>query len=112
MKYILSENKRDSVMIHFLDKGYGDLEEYVHPDYPQHHLFVKGQHIYLDFDNRNAKLWVDFSIADDLENWFDLKYPDNINIIKKWVKHRYELQYVSGIGLVYLTDLYLDILPL
>ena len=39
MKYILSEDKMDSVMIHFLDKGYGDLEEYVHPDYPQHHLF-------------------------------------------------------------------------
>ena len=86
MKYIISEDKMDNVMIHFLDKGYGDLEEYVHPLYPQQHLFVKGQHIYLDFGNRNAKLWVDYSIIDDLENWFHLKYPDNFNLIKKWVK--------------------------
>ena len=112
MKYIITEDKMDNVIIHFLNKGYGDLEEYVHPEYPQNHLFVKDQHIYLDFDNTNAKLWVDFSITEDLKDWFSLVYPDYNYIIKKWVKQRYELGYVSGIAIGSLTDLYYDILPL
>ena len=96
MKYIITENKLEKVILNFLNKGYGDLTEYRTIEYPDSIFYIKGKKIYMEQDFENGILWVDYdTIWSDLTKWFLLEYDDIQSIIKKWVEEAYNLRGVT-----------------
>ena len=94
-------NKMEQVIIHFLNKGYGDLIEYKTDEYPDNVYHIRGKKVYMRQDIKNGELWVDYyTIWQDLENWFSLKYKDIQSIITKWVEEIYNIRgLTSGYGI-------------
>jgi hypothetical protein len=100
MKYIITESKIEQVVIKYLNKMYGDLEEYRTDDYPDSLFFVKDKKPYMVQDLYNGYLWIDyFKIWKDLENTFSLEHNDIQSIIKKWVEETYKLRDVTSFEL-------------
>ena len=96
MKYIITENKLEKAIIHFLNKRYGDLKVYKTYKYPDSVFFVKNRKIYMDQDLENGDLFVDHTtIWLDLENLFSLEYDDIQSVIKKWVEEAYNIKGVT-----------------
>ena len=110
MKYIITENKLERVIIHFLNKRYGDLTEYRTDKYPNKLFFFKNDKILMvNNHNINHKLWVDYEISNDLMKWFDLNYSDMSPVIEKWVKEKFNLN-IHGVGFSYVSHLYDNLL--
>jgi hypothetical protein len=96
MKYIITESKMEQVAIKYLNKMYGDLEEYRTDERPDSLFFVKGKKVYMEHDLKNGILWVDYdTIWEDLENTFSLDYNEIQDIITKWVEDTTKLRVVS-----------------
>ena len=75
----------------YLNKFYGDLEEYTTDKRPDSVFFVKDDKVYMERE-KNV-LWVDyFTIWKNLENIFSLKDSEIQHIITKWVKETYKLR--------------------
>ena len=93
MKYIITENKLEKAIIHFLNKGYGDLTEYRTDEYPNSIFYMKDNKVYMEWDKENGELWVDYdAMWEDLESWFSLDFNDIQSIIAKWVEETYNIR--------------------
>ena len=93
MKYIITENKIEQVVIKYLNKYYGDLEEYRTDKRLNSVFFVKGKKIYMEQDLESKRLYVDYdTLWSDLKDTFSLEYDDVQSIIKKWVEVTYNLR--------------------
>ena len=98
MKYIITESKLENVAIKYLNKVYGDLEEYKTDKHPDSVFFVKDKKIYMEQDLENDDLWIDYyTIWSDLENTFSLEDDEIQSIIKDWVQVTYNLRGVTPI---------------
>jgi hypothetical protein len=96
-------NKMEKVIIHFLNKGYGDLIEYTTDEYPNSVFYIKNKKVYMEQDIKNGKLWVDYyTIWADLKNWFLLEQNDIQSIITKWVEESYNMRGVTPTNVNYL----------
>jgi hypothetical protein len=96
MKYIITENKIEQVVIKYLNKVYGDLEEYRMDKRPNKVFYIKGKKVYMEQNLKNNRLWVDNdTIWEDLENTFSLNYDEIQSIITKWVEDTYKLRGVT-----------------
>jgi hypothetical protein len=86
-------NKLEHIIIKYLNKMYGDLEEYKTDKYPNSIYFVKGKKVYMEQDLKNRRLYVDYGIIwSDLGDTFSLKYNEIQSIITKWVEETYNLR--------------------
>jgi len=86
----------EQVVIKYLNKMYGDLEEYRTDKRPNSIFFVKNKKVHMEQDLKNGMLWVGYdTIWSDLENTFSLEYDDVQSIIKKWVEVTYNLKGVT-----------------
>ena len=100
MKYIITESKLEQVVIKYLNKLYGDLEEYRTDKYPNSIFFFKGKKVYMGQELENGRLYVDYgTIWSDLRDTFSLEYNDIQSIIKKWVEETYNLRGVTPLEL-------------
>ena len=96
MKYIITENKLEQVVIKYLNKMYGDLEEYRTNEYPDKVFYIKGKKVYMEQDLKNEMLLVDYgTIWSDLENMFLLEYDEIKHIISKWLEEVYNIKDVT-----------------
>jgi len=96
MKYIITESKLENVVIKYLNKMYGDLEEYRREDFPDKIFFIKDKKVYMELNLKNDDLYVSYgTIWLDLENTFSLEFDDIQSIIKKWVEETYKLRGVT-----------------
>jgi hypothetical protein len=96
MKYIITESKLEKVAIKYLNKIYGNLEEYRTDEHPDIVFFVKGKKVYMEQDLENDFLYVDYDIIwSDLENTFSLEDNKIQSIIKDWVEVTYNLRGVT-----------------
>ena len=96
MKYIITENKLDNVVIKYLNKMYGDLEEYRINKHPDSVYFVKGKKVYMEHNSKRELLYVDYdTIWKDLTDTFLLEYDEIQSIITKWAEETYNLRYVT-----------------
>ena len=95
------KNKTEQIILHFLNKGYGNLTEYKTDEYPDYVYHIRGKKVYMIQDIKNGELWVEYyTIWRDLENWFLLKYKDIQSIITKWVEEIYNIRgLTSGYGI-------------
>ena len=95
MKYIITENQNEKLIIKYLNNEYGDLEEYKTDKEPVSLLFVKDKIVYMELRLRNQWLMVNYStIWEDLKNIFGLEDDEIKRIIKQWVKETYNLEFV------------------
>ena len=89
-------NKIEHIAIKYLNKLYGDLEEYRTNDIPDRVFFVNGKKVYMEQDLENGTLYVDYgTIWEDLEYTFSLEYDDIKSIITRWVEVTYNLRGVK-----------------
>ncbi len=99
MKYIITESKLEQVVIKYLNKAYGDLEEYRTDEYPNSIFYVKDKKVYMEQDLETFEvgmLWVDYNtIWSDLKNIFGLESPEIKHIITKWAEETYKLKDVT-----------------
>ena len=106
MKYIITENQNEKLIIKYLNKEYGDLEEYKTDEEPVSLLFVKDKIVYMELRLRNQWLMVNYStIWEDLKNIFGIEYGgERALIITKWVKETYKLRgitpYINSIRII------------
>ena len=93
MKYIITENQNDKLIIKYLNKMYGDLEEYRTDEYPGSVFYVKDKKIYMKQNLKNGYLYVDYdTIWQELETIFNLEFTEIQHIITKWVEETYKLR--------------------
>ena len=96
MKYIITESKLEKAILHFLNKGYGDLTEYRTDKYPNSIFYMKDNKVFMEWNKKNGMLWVDYdTIWADLENWFSLGYDGIQSVITKWVDRDYNIRGVT-----------------
>ena len=96
MKYIITENKLERAVIHYLNEMYGDLEEYTTDEYPDSVFYVKDNKVYMEQVLNMDWLHVDyFTIWKDLKDIFSLEDEDISHIITKWVEETYKLRDVT-----------------
>jgi hypothetical protein len=87
-------NKLEHIAIKYLNKMYGDLEEYKREDFTDSLFFIKDKKVYME--QNFHKLWIDYdTIWSDLENIFLLENDEIKSIITKWVKETYKLKNVT-----------------
>jgi hypothetical protein len=97
MKYIITESKLEKVAIKYLNKFYGDLEEYRTDEYPDTVFFIKGKKIYMEQGLESGRLYVGYDIIwTDLKTIFSLEAPEIQEIITKWVEETYKLEGVKS----------------
>jgi len=86
-------NKLEQLVIKYLNKFYGNLEEHTTDEYPDIMFFIKGKKIYMEQDLESGRLLVEYhTIWTDLETIFGLEAPEIQEIITKWVKETYKLR--------------------
>ena len=101
-------NKLENIVIKYLNKLYGDLEECRTDRYLNIIFFVKNKKVFMEQDLKNGMLWVGYdTIWSDLENTFSLEYDDVQSIIKKWVEVTYNLKGVKPV--LCLHELFLSV---
>ena len=100
MKYIITENKLENVVIKYLDRFYGDLREYKTDKNPAYIFFVKNGKAYMKYKVTIDVVWVDYGIYNDLENVFSLNYEEITSIIEKWIKLRYNVKGLTPVTLI------------
>ena len=94
MKYIITENKIEQVAIKYLNKVYGNLEEYKTDKRPDKVFFIKGKKVYMEHNFH--KIWIDYdTIWKDLVDTFSLENDEIRHIITKWVGVTYKLKGIT-----------------
>jgi hypothetical protein len=99
MKYIITESKLENVVIKYLNKMYGDLEEYRTDERPDSLFFFRGKKVYMEYHLKYGHLLnyghllIDYyTIWKDLEDTFSLENDEIRHIITKWVEVTYNLR--------------------
>ena len=102
-------NKMEHIVIKYLNKLYGDLEECRKNDYPNSVFFARGKKVYMEQDLKSNYLWVDYeTIWSDLIDTFSLEYYEIQSIITKWVEETYKLKGVTPNASEYLRYAVVD----
>ena len=90
--------RSEKAVIKYLNKEYGDLEEYTTDKRPDNVFFVKDKKVYMEHDLKNGYLYVDYdTIWQDLDTIFSSEITENQRIITKWVDETYNIEGVTPI---------------
>jgi hypothetical protein len=97
MKYIITENRLDTVIFKFLDTEYGALEQKKgeYTDIVFH--FPNEEYGVLGWE-KSGVLYVYYEIRDEISNYFGLGNVDSLNVIGKWVEDRYNLKVIDTVS--------------
>ena len=96
MKYIITENQNENLIIKYLNNEYGDLEKYTTDRFPNKIFFFKDKKIYMEYVKNTKCLWIDYyTIWSDLKDKFGLKNEEIQPIISKWVEETYNIRNIK-----------------
>ena len=83
-------NKLEQLVIKYLNKFYGDLEEYRPTKFPGSVFYIKHGKVYMEWDYLIEQLYVGYHpIWEDLDKIFGLSFEETAYITTKWVEERY-----------------------
>jgi hypothetical protein len=89
-------DKLEHIVIKYLNKEYGDLEEFRMDLYPDSIFYFKDKKLYMEHALKNEEIVIDFdTMWADLRNIFGVNDVDIDNIIKKWVEETYNIRNVT-----------------
>ena len=94
MKYIITENRLNSIIFKYLDVKYGALEQ------------KKGKYVDIVFHfpgeeygklglEKPETLYVYDVLMNEISNFFGLEKVDSLRVIGKWVEDRYNLKVIN-----------------
>ena len=94
MKYIITENRLNSIIFKYLDVKYGALEQ------------KKGKYVDIVFHfpgeeygklglEKPETLYVYDVLMNEISNFFGLESVDSLRVIGKWVEDRYNLKVIN-----------------
>jgi len=96
MKYIITESKLEKVVIKYLNKFYGDLEQVQQSDYWGLVNFNKNGKTYIQLNTKTNSVWLPkSSLSQELIEVFNLGSLGIKDIISKWVGETYGLTNVT-----------------
>ena len=92
MKVIITENRLEQVAINWLNKNYGDLEQFETDKHPDYLFYGKGDKIIFDYNKENGKSFVHYdTIWLFLEDIFSFNYKQIQQVTKEWLREHYKL---------------------
>lgn len=92
MKILITENKRNQIVIKWLNSKYGDLTPYETEKYRELIFFMKDGKLIFDYNKKNGYVGVSYDkIWSFLENFFGLEYKEIQGLTKEWVEEHYKL---------------------
>ena len=89
MKLIITESKRESAVIKWLDNHYGNLKHKVSRDYPNLYYYMKNGEVVIDYFERHKRLCLCDEVTDFVTGMFGYSWRDGKEIISKWFQERY-----------------------
>ena len=93
MKILITENKRNQIVIKWLNSKYGDLTPYETEKYPDYIFFMKDGEVVFDYDEKNKVIFISYDkIWSYLKNFFGLEYEEIQDLTKEWVEEHYKLR--------------------
>ena len=96
MNYIITESKLEKVIIKYLNKFYGDLEQVQQSDYWGLVNFNKNGKTYIQLNTKTNWVWLPkSSLSEELVEVFNLSSLGIKDIISKWVGETYGLTNVT-----------------
>ena len=93
MKLIITENKRNRVIIKWLNSEFGDLTPFETEKYRNYIFFMKEGEVVFDYNKKVGIVYISYDkIWSFLENFFELEYEEIQDITKQWVEEHYKLR--------------------
>ena len=92
MKVKITENKRNRVIIKWLNSEYGDLTPFETEYHPSYIFFMKDGEVVFDYNKKNGVVIISYDkIWSFLESFFGLEYEEIQDLTKEWVEEHYKL---------------------
>jgi hypothetical protein len=92
MKLIITENKRNQIVIKWLNSEYGDLTPFETGKYPDYIFFKKDGEVVFDYNKKNGFVFIsNEKIWSFLESFFGLEYEEIQDLTKEWVEEHLKL---------------------
>jgi hypothetical protein len=96
MKFIITENKLENLVIKWLNNNYGDLEPFETKKYPDYIFFIKDNKVIFDYDKKYRIVRLNYyEIWFVLEKVFNLDSDQVRDIPRKWLEEHYNLDIKS-----------------
>ena len=93
MKLIITENKRNQIVIKWLNSEYGDLIPFETEKYPDYIFFMKDGKIIFDYNKKNGYVYISYDkIWSFMGSFFGLEYEEIQDLTKEWVEEHYKLR--------------------
>jgi len=98
MKVVITESKRDHIVIKWLNNNYGDLTPYETDREPNQIFFMKDGEVIFDYNKKNREVHISYDkIWLFLDSFFGMEYKKIQDLLKQWVEEHYKLR-VKRIG--------------
>ena len=94
MKYIITENRLNSIIFKYLDVKYGALEQKKGKYYDIVFHFPGEEYGKLGWE-KSGVLYVFYELMDEISDYFGLESNDSLRVIGKWVEGRYNLKVIN-----------------
>ena len=92
MKYIITENRLNNVILNWMDETYGDLQKIDNPTSLKVYLFKESDLLFL-YDKRNGYVKANYpEVGNYLQSLFNLDLEQSEEIIKSWLETRHNLE--------------------
>ena len=93
MKVVITESKRDRLVIKWLNDNYGDLIPYETSRSLNHIFFMKDDEVIFDYNKKNRDVYISYDkIWTFLESFFGMEYKEIQYLTKEWVGEHYKLR--------------------
>jgi len=97
MKVLITESKRDRLVIKWLNLEYGDLTPYEMEKHPNQIFFMKDEKIFFNYNKKPGTVGISYDkIWSFLESFFGLEYEEIQDITKEWIEEHYKLRVTTS----------------
>jgi hypothetical protein len=88
MKYIITENRLNSIIENWLNENYSDLERYHRTEFREVYLSKNGRFKFM-YNLRTKRLYVVNEVWNFITNMFGLDYDETEKILLNWCNKKY-----------------------
>lgn len=93
MKIIITESRREKLVIDWLNKNYSDLNPTENRSFPDYIFYSKNDEVFFDYDKLSRVLYVSYDdVWKLLESFFGMENSEIQRITKKWFSEYYGLE--------------------
>jgi hypothetical protein len=94
MKYIITENKLNNIILKYLDTKLDGIEQKKGNYYDIIFAFPNGNYNVMGW-KKSGDLSVYYELIMEISNFFGIENNDSLKVIGKWVEDRYNLKVIN-----------------